>query len=186
MAASMSLPDIDEACSSNFAYRDFIQCSETWWRTRVDNVPRQAATYAAMRQMADSILEPLSCQFVKPRLTYAFSSSALVRLLRRQSFPNVTPTGDQHASCELNRNGSPICDRLGIAVDLYVPGVGSLEIARWLMQHTPFDRRYFYSDHRPFHVSIGPQNNRSIVEMRGYKGGRHQPHNTSIEKFPMR
>ena len=101
----------------------------------------------------------------------------------KNSYPNITPAGDQHSSCELNRNGKPRCPRLGIAVDFYVGGVSSHEVACWVATDTDFDRLYFYSPHNPFHVSVGPDESRSIVHMKGFLGGRHQPHVINIDKF---
>jgi len=40
-----------------------------------------------------------------------------------------------------------------------------LEVAQWIVKNTPFDRLYFYGDHRPLHVSYGPENKREIVLM---------------------
>jgi hypothetical protein len=25
-------PDLDEQCGRHFTYRDFVECSDTWWR----------------------------------------------------------------------------------------------------------------------------------------------------------
>jgi len=169
------IPGLDEPCGQHFRYRDFIECSDSWRLSQVDNVPLQADTYRAMQTMAEQILDPVTEQFGRVILTYGFSSANLVKRVKQNPYPNITPSGDQHASCELNRNGMPICPRLGIAVDFHVAGVSSHEVACWITRNTPFDRLYFYSRHRPFHVSIGPDHSRSIVFMDGYRGGRHQP-----------
>lgn len=166
-----------------FTYRDFIECSDSWKRTNVDNVPKQPETYASMRMMAERILDPVSEQFGQVILTYGFSSAALFNKVKENAFPNITPSGDQHASCEINRNGKPICPRLGLAVDFYVAGVSSHDVAVWIITNTEFDRLYFYSAHRPFHVSVGPEDNKAIVFMDGYRGGRHQPKVMNTQKF---
>ena len=179
----MDIPNLDEPCGQHFTYRDFIECSDSWKRTHVDNTPQQRETYLAIDQLVSEILDPVKEIFGKVVLTYGFSSAALVKEVKTNAYPNITPSGDQHASCELNRNGKLICDRKGLAVDFYVAGVSSLEVAKWIVQNTYFDRLYFYSAHRPFHVSIGPDDSKSIVFMDGYRGGRHQPKVMALDKF---
>lgn len=179
----MEVPSIDHSCGKYFTYRDFIECSESWRRSKVDNIPRRLETYRSMDRMALEILDPVVEHFGQVVLTYGFSSAALVKEVKVNKFPNITPAGDQHSGCELNRNNKPICTRLGIAVDFYVAGISSYEVARWIVHNTSFDRLYFYSAHRPFHVSIGPDESRSIVHMDGYRGGRHQPRVMKKETF---
>ncbi len=183
VALEAALPSPDAACSPHFRYWDFFECSDSWVRTRLDNVPRQRATYQAIDLLCQTVLEPIWSRFGPITLTYAFSSAALVRVIRQNPNPTITPGVDQHAGCELNRAGKPICPRLGQAVDCYVPGVSSLVVAQWAAQHTPFDRLYFYSAHRPFHISAGPDHSGSIVWLEGYRGGRHQPRVQSLERF---
>ena len=179
----MQIPNIDDPCGKYFTYRYFIECSETWHRTHVDNLPKQYATFSAIKHLAESILDPVSTQFQQVVLTYAFSSPALVNRIKKNKFPNIHPPGDQHSGCEVNSKGEPICDRLGFAVDIYVPGHSAHEVACWIIENTPFDRLYFYSKHRPFHVSAGPENNQMNVYMKGFLGGRHQPHVMTRDKF---
>jgi hypothetical protein len=177
----MTIPDLGSRCGKNFTFRDFVECSNTWEREKVDNTPKQPGTYDSMRQMAETVLDPIMKKFSAVKLTYAFSSPSLVKLIKETPFPNIHPPGDQHAGHELNRTGNPVCKRLGFAVDFYVPGVSSHVAAKWVIESTPFDRLYYYSAHRPFHVSVGPENNRSIVKMNGYKGGRHIPQRMTAE-----
>jgi len=179
----MDIPNLDEQCGKHFTYRDFIECSDSWKRTQVDNTPKQPETYLAIDLLVKEILDPVTETFGQVILTYGFSSAALVKEVKTNSYPNITPSGDQHASCELNRNGNLICDRKGLAVDFYVAGVSSFEVAKWIVQNTKFDRLYFYSAHRPFHVSVGPDESKSIVFMDGYRGGRHQPKVMTLERF---
>ena len=40
-----------------------------------------------------------------------------------------------------------------------------LEVAQWIVAHTPFDRLYFYGDDLPIHVSFGPNHDRQVVLM---------------------
>jgi len=149
------LPAITDKCGSHLTYQHFIECAETWRRSRIDNVPKRPATYVAMRDLCVNVLDPVIDHFGSIELTYGFASAALSK-----SVQNVTPRGDQHAGCELNRNGNPFCPRLGQGVDFRVPHIGSLEVAHWINANTPFDRLYFYADDRPFHVSFGPDHSR--------------------------
>jgi hypothetical protein len=115
-----------------------------------------------MRELCWLVLDPIVDRFGRPELTYAFASAALDRLVHLKPKPNTTRSLDQHAGCELSRYGRPYCSRLGLAVDLQVPDVSSYIVARWVIQYTGFDRLYFYGDHRPFHVSVGPENSKVV------------------------
>lgn len=179
----MDRPNIDLQCGKYFSYRDFFECSDTWKSSGVDNIPKESATYHSIREICREILDPVWEEFGEIKLTYGFSSAALVKLIKKQKFPNITQNTDQHSGWELNRNGIPYCRRLGIAVDFYVAGQSSLAVAQWVAKNTNFDRLYFYSSHRPFHVSVGPECKRSIVWMKGFRGGRHQPRVLSLDAF---
>jgi len=183
METPLELPHIDGKCGEHFTYRDFIECSDSWKKHPVSNIPKQLETYRAIERLCSDILDPVCSTFGEVILTYGFSSPTLVAEVKKNKFPNITPAGDQHAGCELNSRGNLICSRRGIAVDFYVSGRSSLEIARWVVRETKFDRLYFYSPHRPFHVSVGPEESRSIVWMDGYRGGRHQPRVLKSEVF---
>lgn len=137
----------------------------------VDNRPLQEATWDGLRRIATEVLDPVIDRFGAIRLTYGFASAALTR----QVSGRIAPPLDQHAGSELNGRGHPICPRLGQAVDFDVAGVGSLELARWLILNTPFDRLYFYGDDRPVHVSVGPAESRAIVMMLAGPSGRRVP-----------
>jgi hypothetical protein len=157
-AYARALPAITDKCGSHLSYQQLIECGDTWRRSSIDNLPRQIETFAAMRDLCVYILDPVIDHFGPVELTYGFASAALNKAVHQNKarLPNVTFKGDQHAGCELNRNSKPFCSRLGQSVDFHVPGEGSLEVARWVVEHTPFDRLYFYADDRPFHVSFGP------------------------------
>jgi hypothetical protein len=146
------LPGITDKCGAHLTYQNLIECAEPWRRFQIDNVPKRAATYLAMRDLCVNVLDLVIKEFGPIELTYGFASAALSRSVR-----NVTLRGDQHAGCELNRNGKPFCPRLGQSVDFHVLNRGSLEVAHWVVANTPFDRLYFYGNDRPFHVSYGPE-----------------------------
>ena len=172
-------PDLDHPSGAHFTYRDLIACGDTWRRLSAasppghpfDNVPRAEATFAAMRTLCAAVLDPLVERFGRPELTYAFASSALTRHIPGRIHPPL----DQHAGHELGRTGKPICPRLGLAVDLLVPGVDGRLVAAWIAEHTAFDRLYYYAPDRPIHVSAGPAATRQLVEMRRGPSGRLVP-----------
>jgi len=165
--------------SPNFSAADLLEAGETWKRTRVENQPLQQATWEALNQLCDQILEPTLARFGRPVITYGFASSALARKVPGR----IAPELDQHAGHELKQNGAPICSRLGQAVDFYVPGVSSSKIAVWIAETLPFDRIYFYGDDRPIHVSIGPDNSKALVAMLPSRNGRRTPRNITIDKL---
>ena len=180
---SASLPSPEVWCGQHFRYRDLMEVGSTWEKHRIDNRPRQRATYDAMQALCAKVLDPVHVKFGPPLLTYAFAAPALDKLVRRNPNPNTTRNRDQHAGCELNGNGKPFCPRLGIAVDLQFSGRGSAEVARWIAENTQFDRLYFYADGRPFHVSVGPENARQIMLMSKLPSGRFVPRKIPVARF---
>lgn len=104
-------------------------------------------------------------------LTYGFCSRELAKHIPGR----IDPSRDQHASHELNTRGNLICKRLGAACDFIVPDKSMLEVARWIVENTPFDRLYYYGDDKPLHVSYGPEHNQAIVVMTPGKSGRLIP-----------
>jgi hypothetical protein len=169
------LVDLTSACGRNFTLRDVIECGETWAALAAtqptDNVPRQRASILGIARLCADVLDPLVDQFGRIELTYGFASPALTRHIRAR----IAPRLDQHAGCELGRTGRLVCGRRGQAVDLIVPGVPSHLVARWIAAETPFDRLYFYGRDRPLHVSVGPDDSRAVVWMRGVGEGRRVP-----------
>jgi hypothetical protein len=163
--------DLGEPCGRNLVLRDFVEAGETWTRTRVTNEPKQIATVDAIRRLAVEILDPVIVEFGPLRITYGFASAALTQLIPGR----IDPTRDQHAGCELKANGAPICPRLGQAVDFSINGVSSGRVASWIAKHLPFDRIYFYGNHRPLHVSAGPEEKRSVIAMLEGPSGRRIP-----------
>ncbi len=171
--------NLDDPCGEHFRYRDLVECGETWHRLDaggddgqpLDNVPRVAETFDAMRALCATVLDPVVRQFGRIELTYAFASRALTRRIQGR----IHPPGDQHAGHELGRAGSAICRRLGLAADFEVPGVDSRALGRWVVEHTAFDRLYFYEPARPIHASVGPDGSGQIVHMRRGPSGRRVP-----------
>lgn len=181
--ADSSLPSPDDRCGQHFCYRDLIEVGKTWEQYRVDNRPREPATYDAMAALCTKVLDPVHDKFGRPVLTYAFVSPTLDKLIHRNPSPNAYRKGDQHAGCELDVMGKPYCSRLGLAVDFRCPRVGSATVAKWVIENTEFDRLYFYDDTRPFHVSVGPDNKRQAILMTKLPSGRLMPRRISIAYF---
>ena len=177
--------NIDELCGEHFRYRDLIECGETWCRLTArgtegqpfDNMPGEDATFAAMRALCAVILDPVVKHFGRLDLTYAFASPRLTRHVPG----GIHPPGDQHAGHEVDRTGSPVCGRLGLAADFLVTGVGSRDLARWIVENSAFDRLYFYEPDRPIHVSVGPKPSRQIVHMRRGPSGRRVPRVVDVD-----
>jgi len=170
LVRSQTIPDIDSACGQHFSYRDLIECGETQVATGLANLPQQADSYTALYELAHHILDPVIDYFGMVRLTYGFSSPQLARKIPGR----IAPKLDQHAACELNRKGEPVCPRLGAAVDFIVEDEDMAEVAQWIMENLPFDRLYFYGPDRPIHVSYAENPAREAWEMRDI-GGRRIP-----------
>jgi hypothetical protein len=169
----------DRMLSANFSAADLLQAGETWAETRVPNTPEKPETWQALKQLCEEILEPVQAQFGRPTITYGFASQTLIRKIPGRIYPK----GDQHAGCERKPNGDHVCSRLGQAADFSVPGVSSAALACWVAENLPFDRMYFYGADPPIHVSVGPDNCRSITEMLAGKTGRRTPRQIKIERF---
>ena len=58
-----------------------------------------------------------------------------------------------------------------------------LEVARWVVANTPFDRLYVYGNDLPIHGSCGPEHTRQVVRMIPGKSGRTVPRVTAVEDF---
>jgi hypothetical protein len=176
--------DIDAPCGRYFRYRDLIECGDTWRRLAAansapSNIPREADTIVAMQNICAVILDPAVDAFGKVVLTYGFSSAALARKI-----PNrIAPSLDQHAGSEKTTSGRAICGRGGIAADFRVPGVSTAEVARWVCSTTQFDRLYFYGDHQPLHVSVGPDSTGQVVMMEKKPSGRLVPRVIDVHEF---
>lgn len=180
LAPSSTLPSLDDACGAYFTYRHFIECGETWERVKLDNNPKQAATFNALHALATNILDPVIDYFGMIRLTYGFASAGLTKEIHGRIAPHL----DQHAGHELNRAGKLICKRLGAAVDFLVEDEDMLEVAKWITTNIPFDRLYIYGRNRPLHISFGPERAQQVVVMSSTgRGGRLVPKALTVERF---
>ncbi|NBC48030.1 MAG: DNA phosphorothioation-associated putative methyltransferase [Gammaproteobacteria bacterium] len=179
-------PVLDDPCGQFLTFRDLIECGETWQRlasesedTGFDNRPKQVASYNALLELAEQVLDPVIDWFGMIELTYGFCSPALARQIPGR----IDPKRDQHAAHERNRLGNLVCPRLGAAVDFIIADEDMREVAQWVAANTPFDRLYFYGADRPIHVSYGPENARQIVTMLPGPSGRLVPRTLSAAEF---
>jgi hypothetical protein len=175
----LSTPSLDDSCGRFLTFRDLIECGETQALTGLANLPKQAESWNALLDLAVHVLDPVIDWFGMIQLTYGFCSPELARKISRR----IDPKLDQHAACELNRLGRPVCSRQGAAVDFLVEDESMLAVAQWIAANTPFDRLYFYGDDRPIHVSFGPDHRRQIVQMEAGRSGRLVPRVTSAEEL---
>lgn len=134
---------------------------------RIDNLPLRDETWDGIASLARELLDPLRETFGSVEITYGFAAPPLTRHIRAR----ISPPHDQHAGSELNRLGARICSRGGQACDLRVPGVSSVDVARWAHGKLPIDRMYLYGSDRPLHLSYGPEAARYVCAMvRGQRG----------------
>lgn len=167
-------------CSDLFTYEQLFHCGETWQTLRCPNLPEQTTSWQAYAALASQLLDPITRQFGKPELTFGFCGPQLRRQLLSQPCPRIAPALDQHAAYERNRQGNPICNRGGAAVDLMVAGFSSYQLAHWISLYLPFDRLYLYAADRPLHLSYGPQHSRQIVLVQR-QGAKVIPRKITIE-----
>ena len=159
---SMKLPNINENCSKTFKYRDFIECSDTYKKTLVNNIPKNLKTYEAIQKLANELLEKIVAEFGSIQLTYGFCGSYLQKEIKKNIYPKL----DQHAGYELSKRGDLVCKREGFAVDFLVENISSLFVSRWIIQNCIFDRLYYYGAERPLHISYSNNNLSKIILMR--------------------
>ncbi|GEA50055.1 hypothetical protein VIN01S_08590 [Vibrio inusitatus NBRC 102082] len=120
------------------------------------------------------ILKPLEEQFNEVIISYGFNSSELNRYVQRVNPRDTGPREDQHAASELNLAGNRICIRDGAACDLWVKGFEHKMhlVAKFITEHLPFDRLYYYGNDRPIHISFGPEHSRYIQYRRTRTDGK--------------
>jgi DNA phosphorothioation-associated putative methyltransferase len=171
LVRSQRVPGLDERCGRYLTYRQLIECGETWEATRIDNHPQVPDSYTALYELAVHVLDPVIEYFGMIRLTYGFCSPKLARKIKAR----IAPRLDQHAAHEANAHGMLVSPRCGAAADFIVDDEDMGHVARWIAANTKFDRLYFYGRASPLHVSYGPANSRSLVEMAVQTDGRRVP-----------
>ena len=165
------VPNLDELCGRFFTYRQLIECGETQTANNIANLPKNPESYTALLAITTSVIDPVIDYFGGIELTYGFCSAELARRIPGRNAPEL----DQHAAHEHKRNGTPICTRLGAAVDFLVRDEEMREVANWIIANLPYDRLYYYGTNRPLHVSFGPANKREAFEMISLPNGKRVP-----------
>jgi hypothetical protein len=164
-------PDIDAPCGLFLTFRHLIECGETQAVTGISNLPSQHESYNALYDLATYILDPVIGQLGTINLTFGFCSPKLARKIPGR----IAPKLDQHAAHEVNTRNNIICPRLGAAADFLIKDKSMLDVAKWVVKNTQFDRLYYYGEDRPIHVSFGPNHDRQIVLLLPRNTGRVVP-----------
>lgn len=176
----MKKNSLEALCSQYFTWADLISAGETAGTSPMRNLPRAKRTFDALASMAAAILDPIVLNLNRPTITYAFSGPSNISKIRRK----IAPTVDQHASFECWPNGNRICPIGGAAVDFFVPGRTSIEVASFVITMLDFDALYFYGPEKPIHVSWSESPRGLVVEMKfNEKHQRHFPVRRSPERF---
>ncbi len=128
------------------------------------------------------MLDPVTDQFGAISLTYGLAGAPLSRLAAAE-VGRVAPKLDQHAAYEVNRFRRRICERGGSASDFQVSGVSSLQVAKWIISNTRFDRLYYYGPERPLHVSAAGAPLGQVVVLKDDAAGRRIPLVVATQSF---
>lgn len=171
LVRSSVIPDLNQPCGGNFTFRDLIECGETQKITGISNLPRRAATYNSLYDLASMVLDPIVEYFGGIRLTYGFCSAKLNKHIGRR----VAPQLDQHAACETNTRGTLICARGGAACDFIIDDENMNEVVDWIITNVSFDRLYYYGKDRPIHISWAPSCAGEVYSMTLSASGRLIP-----------
>lgn len=140
----------------------------------ISNMPSEHSKYFLELLIAE-ILLPVEREFGALTITYGFTSSELTRYIKKHASNGTAPTLDQHASCEHNLKGNQVCERGGSACDFIVQSTSMANVARFIIEHLPFDRIYYFGDSRPMHVSINNEPMRHLQVMSESTTGRRIP-----------
>lgn len=165
--------DPDEHCCKYFTFRDFFECSETWKKTTISNLPSDPRTWSAIQDLGRTILDPVWEAFGELHLTYGFCSSSLANRIKKNKRPRIAPDRDQHAGYECNNHGNRICKRGGAACDFIVANSDMRIVLDWITGNCHFDRIYYYGKDRPIHVSLGEDCSREIYWLKEKNGRLH-------------
>ena len=177
MSINLNLEDL---CSEFFSLYDLICAGETASSSPLDNLPQEQQTVDALTSLASAILDPITRNFERPQLTYAFSGPTNIAKIKK----NIAPRVDQHASFERQRNGKRICDFDGAAADFQVRVRSSTLVAQYIIEKLDFDAIYFYGKNRPIHVSWSQSPRKLVVEMKfNTAHQRHFPVRRTPERF---
>jgi len=67
-----------EHCSEHFKYSDFTQCGTTQAKNLIVNTAKNPHTSAAIKELANLILEPITENFGQVNLTYGLCTNDLL------------------------------------------------------------------------------------------------------------
>lgn len=168
-------------CQGKVLVRDLCAAGSTAQAyPEIDNTPKSESSVRALESLVEQILEPIRAHFGSLTITHGFTSLELINRVPS----GVTRGLDQHCSHELNTRGSRICQRDGASADIYVAGIASGELARYVHKYLPFDRMYLYGRDCPLHVSHSPQAlNRQVILMLAGAGGKRIPRMVGADKL---
>ena len=166
--------------TSNNQLVELVEKVINWHTSRypevISNTPSNESL-AAIQLLCEKVLLPVQIKFGQVDVTYGFTSTYLLNLIKKKNSKGIAPKLDQHASCEVNSKNNLHCDRFGAACDFIVAKhENDMHIvADWINENLSFDRVYFYGTNRPIHVSVGPSNSQFIQIMGTSKSGKRIP-----------
>ena len=175
----VAIMNINDKCSKYFRYIDFIECSDTQKKVKVDNSPKELATYEAISYLAKTIMDPIVKQFGQPQITYGLCSHNLQKHIKK----SVAPSLDQHSGSERNSKGNLICPRGGIAVDFKIENIKTEHVAQYIVEHLKFDRLYFYGSDRPLHVSANAETAKQAIVVFNTSNRGRTPKTLTYQQF---
>ena len=85
----MKLPKTTESCSLYFKYQDFINCSDTFKISNINNIPLQKDTYIAISNFSKIILDNVQKEFGQITITYGFCGLDLQKLIKKIYIPKL-------------------------------------------------------------------------------------------------
>jgi hypothetical protein len=172
---------LEQFCTCSQTYKKYAQEINPYPKNLTEVIP-------ALQDLNKFILDPVIDYFgiEKFCLTYGFCSQDLKKYLDKkdpvtgEKNGRISPEKDQHMAHEVKSNGKYYCERLGASCDFFIIDVPSDKVVDWILQtRLPFDSMYFYSIHRPIHISYGPQHKRDIWTFTTLR----QPTRKGIEKW---
>lgn len=88
-------------CGKNSSYRDLITCGDTAKSFEKTNLPHSPASFNALLDLAEHVLDPVIEHYGAIELTFGFCSRELAREIRRRGIGRIAPALDQHACAEV-------------------------------------------------------------------------------------
>ena len=116
-------PDPQDRVTPNFRFYELYK-SDTAERLRIDNRIASARMVRAAVNLCRRVLQPLRDQFGAFSPNSVYRCQALERAVKKK--PASWTSSSQHT--------------VGEACDVEIPGMATLELARWVAQHLEFDQ----------------------------------------------